>query len=90
MQNQYYDQAGAAQAPYPPQPGYGQPVTYARTEVVVTNIKMPFWSMVAFMIKWTIATIPAMILLFFIGVGLVFLSSMFLAGVGAALQGLTR
>lgn len=32
----------------------------------------------------------AMILLFFIGIGLVFLSSMFLAGVGAALQGITR
>ena len=33
-------------------------------KVVVTDIKMKFWSMVWFMIKWLIATIPAAILLF--------------------------
>ncbi len=32
-----------------------------RTEVVVTDIRMPFWSMVIFMIKWSIASIPAVI-----------------------------
>ena len=32
-------------------------------EVVVTNIKMPFMSMVVFMIKWAIAAIPAFIIL---------------------------
>ena len=36
-------------------------------EVVVTNIKMPFWSMVVFMIKWALATIPAMIILGIVG-----------------------
>lgn len=35
-------------------------------EVVLTNIKMPFFSMVAFMIKWSIASIPAFIILFII------------------------
>ena len=34
-----------------------------RQEVVVTDIKMPFMSMVVFMIKWAIAAIPAFILL---------------------------
>jgi hypothetical protein len=34
-----------------------------RREVVVTDIKMPFGSMVAFMVKWAIAAIPAMIIL---------------------------
>lgn len=34
-----------------------------RQEIVVTNIKMPFWSMVVFMIKWAIAAIPAIIIL---------------------------
>lgn len=34
-----------------------------RREVVVTDIKMPFWSMVVFMIKWAIAAIPALIIL---------------------------
>jgi len=34
-----------------------------RREVVVMDIKMPFGSMVAFMVKWAIASIPAMIIL---------------------------
>ena len=32
-------------------------------EVVVTDIKMSFASMVVFMVKWAIATIPAIIIL---------------------------
>jgi hypothetical protein len=31
--------------------------------VVVTDIKMPFGSMVVFMVKWAVATIPAIIIL---------------------------
>jgi hypothetical protein len=34
-----------------------------RQEVVVVDIDMPFWSMVRFMIKWAIASIPAIIVL---------------------------
>jgi hypothetical protein len=37
------------------------------TQVVVTDIRMPFWSMVIFMIKWAIAAIPAFILLAILG-----------------------
>jgi hypothetical protein len=37
------------------------------SEVVVTDIKMPFGSMVVFMVKWAIATIPAIIILSVIG-----------------------
>lgn len=33
------------------------------SEVVVTDIRMPFWSMVVFMVKWSIAAIPAIIIL---------------------------
>jgi hypothetical protein len=51
---------------------------------------MPFWSMVVFIMKWTIATIPAMILLTIIGVGLFFIASIFVAAVGGALHGFTR
>lgn len=47
-----------------------------RTEVVITNIKMPFWSMVRFMIKWSIATIPAIIILYL--VALIFIGSVML------------
>jgi hypothetical protein len=35
----------------------------APIEVVVSDIQMPFWSMVTFMIKWGIASIPAVIIL---------------------------
>ena len=37
------------------------------TEVVVTNIRMPFWSMVVFMIKWAVAAIPAFAILVILG-----------------------
>ncbi len=32
-------------------------------EVVVTDVRMPFFSMVVFMVKWVIASIPAFIIL---------------------------
>jgi hypothetical protein len=32
-------------------------------EMVLVDIRMPFWSMVFFMTKWAIATIPAIIIL---------------------------
>jgi len=31
--------------------------------VVITDVNMPFGSMVVFIIKWTLASIPAMIIL---------------------------
>ena len=39
----------------------------ASQEMVVVDIRMPFWSMVTFMIKWAIAAIPAVIILFLFG-----------------------
>lgn len=38
-----------------------------RGEVVVTDIKIPFLSMVILMVKWAIAAIPALFILFIIG-----------------------
>ena len=38
-----------------------------KNEVVITDIKMQFASMVVFMVKWVIASIPAMIILFLVG-----------------------
>ncbi|OGA43663.1 MAG: hypothetical protein A3G24_00755 [Betaproteobacteria bacterium RIFCSPLOWO2_12_FULL_62_13] len=32
-------------------------------EVVVTDIKIPFWSMVVLMVKWALAAIPAVVIL---------------------------
>jgi hypothetical protein len=48
-------------------------------QVVVTDIKMPFFSMVVFIIKWVFASIPAMII-----VGLIFLA----IGMGLQMSGL--
>jgi hypothetical protein len=43
-------------------------------EVVVTDIQMSFLSMVVFMVKWVIASIPALIILFviFSAIGVIF------------------
>ncbi len=43
-------------------------VVFTKNEVVITDIKMPFWSMVVFMVKWAIAAIPAFIILAILGV----------------------
>jgi hypothetical protein len=37
-----------------------------KREVVVTDVKIPFWSMVVLMVKWAVAAIPALIILIFI------------------------
>jgi hypothetical protein len=34
-----------------------------RPEVTVSDIRMPFWSMVVFMVKWAVASIPAVLIL---------------------------
>ena len=48
-------------------PGRPQTTAVNRPEsVVITDIKMPFGSMIVFMVKWALAAIPALILLFII------------------------
>ena len=37
--------------------------------VVLLNVQMPFWSMVRVMVKWTLATIPALLVLGAIAMG---------------------
>jgi hypothetical protein len=46
-------------------------------EVVVVDVKIPFWSMVVLLVKWAIAAIPAMIILLVLGAAV----SMVLSGV---------
>jgi hypothetical protein len=38
-------------------------MTDEKREVVVTDVKIPFWSMVVLLVKWAIAAIPALIIL---------------------------
>ena len=40
---------------------------YEPNRVVVTDIHMTFWSMVVFAIKWTLASIPAIVILVALG-----------------------
>ena len=34
-----------------------------KREVVVTDIRIPFWSMVVLLVKWAVAAIPAVMIL---------------------------
>jgi len=38
-----------------------------RREVVVTDVAIPFWSMVILMVKFAVAAIPAMLILIILG-----------------------
>ncbi len=47
-----------------------------QADTVVVDVRIPFWSMVILMVKWVIASIPAMIILFMlVVVGTAFLSA---------------
>lgn len=56
--------------------GYAPPPPVEGSAVKITDINMPFGSMVSFMLKWALASIPAMIIL--AGVGLL-ISAIFVA-----------
>ena len=49
-------------------------------KVVVTDIKIPFGSMVVLMVKWAIATIPAFIILTLIGSFILYLTGFLFRG----------
>ena len=51
--------------------------------IVVVDIQMPFGSMVSFMVKWVIASIPAFLILSILGM----LAAGVLTAVGAGLLG---
>jgi hypothetical protein len=46
---------------------YSSAPSFTLQQVIVTDIHMPFGSMVGFMVKWSIAAIPAIIILFLLG-----------------------
>lgn len=58
-------------------------MTGNRSEVVVVDVQMPFGSMVSFMVKWTLASIPAFIILAILG-GVIF------GVIGGLVAGLVR
>jgi hypothetical protein len=56
----------------------------AAQRVVVTDIRMDFWSMVVFMVKWAVASIPAVLILLLVGM---IVSSLGVAILGAIANG---
>lgn len=53
------------------------------TEVTVTDVRMPFFSMVIFMVKWAIAAIPALFILgTLFALGNYLLETLFRSGLG--------
>lgn len=74
-EEEFPSQSPSSPAPLPRSIVYvdGQPI-----RVTVTDVNMPFASMVGFMIKWALAAIPAMIILaFIIGFGVAALGAIF-------------
>jgi hypothetical protein len=54
------------------------PEPAAKMQVVISDIDMSFMSMVFFIVKWTVASIPALIILFLLGtIAAVFLGGIF-------------
>ena len=54
----------------------------SRQEVVVTDIEIPFVSMVVLLVKWTLAAIPAMIILVSIAVAISLVLGALFGGTG--------
>ena len=52
-----------------------------RSQVVVVDVKIPFWSMVILLVKWAIAAVPAIIILVILSTALAMLFT-FLTGGG--------
>lgn len=51
-------------------------------EIVVTDVKIPFLSMVVLLVKWALAAIPAMIILISIGVAISLVFGTLFGGMG--------
>ncbi len=62
----------------------------SRQEVTVTDINMPFWSMVVFMVKWAVAAIPAMLILFCAAAAATAVLTIFFSMLGAGLGSLSK
>jgi hypothetical protein len=65
----------------PPSPIAYSPPLDVRQRVIVTDVDMPFGSMVVFIIKWTLASIPALIILWLIFVVIIALLALVFGGI---------
>jgi hypothetical protein len=58
-----------------------------KTRVVLTDVDVPFWRMVAIILKFMIASVPAAILFYLISIGIVVLCVMAFGGLAALAAG---
>ena len=65
---------------------YWRDMFESKAQVVVTDIQMPFWSMVRFMLKWSVATIPAAIVLVCAAFGALVILSLIAAMLGVPIN----
>jgi len=56
--------------------------------VIVVDIKMPFWSMVIFMVKWAVASVPALVILAILFLLVIGLTSGMFGGFGHRFGGM--
>jgi len=49
-------------------------------EIVITDIRLPFWSIVVLMVKWAIAAIPAIIILSLLSLAVMFVVTAMFGG----------
>jgi hypothetical protein len=68
-----------------PLPAPAKPAFTGPSRVIVTDIDMPFGSMMSFMLKWFFASIPVLIM---IGIGFVIAGTLFAGCVAAMGRGL--
>lgn len=57
--------------------------------VVIVDIKMSFWSMVVFMVKWAFAAIPALLIICVLGAALFVFVAGFVSGIGGRAPSVT-
>ncbi len=72
-----------------PRPAIARPAAPKAEEplkVVISGLNIPFGDMVAFMIKWAFASIPAAIVLFGVGLAISFVGMLVLAALGMSVR----
>jgi hypothetical protein len=67
-----------------------QSLMNSKQEVTVTDIKMPFTSMVIFMLKWTLASIPAILIIAIVGTLVAAVFGIFFSNLSRNLQSIPR
>lgn len=55
-------------------------------KTIITDVDMPFWSIVLFMVKWAFASIPAIFIIVGILLGIFLLLAVFFGSIGGLIK----